>query len=188
MNRHFTNHGQLVQRPCLQQSGWNSENPLAYSVPMIASWSFIIAALLAASANAQVSKTDDMVSKLQKSHPEVSWNSKSAILADVTCDGKFDAVVLGSQKHTVVIGVVSGAHPDKVQLFSFPIRRDTQDGFCAVPKRIEASPLDCETNEGSLPGCKHVKGCRGFTVMDEECDSFNFYWNSFSKSIAWWRH
>jgi hypothetical protein len=68
-------------------------------------------------------------------------------------NGKFDSVVLGSQKDVVVIGVVSGAHPDKVQLFSFPIRRDTQDGFCAVPKRIEASPLDCETDEGPLPRC-----------------------------------
>jgi len=155
---------------------------------MRTTWSFIIVALLAASANAQVSKTDDMVSKLQKSHPEVSWNSKSAILADVTCDGKFDAVVLGSQKDTVVIGVVSGAHPDKVQLLSFPIRRDTQDGFCAVPKRIEASPMDCETGEGPLPGCKPVKGCKEFSVMDDECDSFNFYWDSSRKSLAWWRH
>ena len=143
-------------------------------------------ALLGASANKQLSKTDDMVSKLQKSHPEVSWNTKSAILADVTCDGKFDAVVLGSQKDTVVVGVVSGA-PDKAQLFLFPIRRDTQDGFCAVPKRIEASPLDCQTDEGPLPGCKPIKGCKEFSVIDDECDSFNFYWDSSRKSLAWWR-
>ena len=151
-------------------------------------WSLIIVALLAATPNTQVSKTDDMVSKLQSSHPEVVWNSKSAIVADVTCDGKPDAVVLGSQKGTVVIGVVSSAQSDKVQLFSFPIRRDTQDGFCAVPKRIEVLPLDCETGEGPLPGCKPLKGCKEFRVMDDECDSFNFYWDSSGKSLAWWRH
>lgn len=128
-----------------------------------------------------------MVSKLQKSHPEVSWNSKSAILADVTCDGKFDAVVLGSPQGQGRHGVVSG-HPDKVQLFSFPIRRDTQDGFCAVPKRIEASALDCETDEGPLLRCKPAKGCKEFRVLDDECDSFNFYWDSSRKSLAWWRH
>lgn len=160
----------------------------AYSVRMRACWSFIIAAMLSASAIAQASKTDEMVSKLQKSHPEVSWNSKSAVLADVTCDGKLDAVVLGSQKDRVVIGVVSGVHPDNVQILSFPIRGGAQDGFCAVPKRIEASPLDCNSGEGPLPGCEAVKGCKDFRVMDEECDSFNFYWDSSRKSLAWWRH
>ena len=151
-------------------------------------WSFIVAALLAASANTQVSKTANMVSELQKLHPEVSWNTKSAILADVTCDGKSDAVVLGSQKDTAVIGVLSGAQPDKVQLFSFPIRPDTQDGFCAIPKRIQLSPLDCETGAGPLRGCKPVEGCKEFSVVDDECDSFNFYWDSSRKSLAWWRH
>jgi len=143
--------------------------------------------ILAASANPQASKPAT-VSVLQKSHPEVSWNTQSAVVADVTCDGTPDTVVLGSQKDKVVVGVISGAHPDKDQLLSFPIRRDTQDGFCAAPSRIKLSSLDCDFDEGPLPGCKPIKGCKAFTVVDDECDSFNFYWDSSRKAIAWWRH
>jgi hypothetical protein len=151
-------------------------------------WSFVIGAILSATAIAQASKPEEMVSKLQKAHPQVSWNSKSAVVADVTCDGKPDTVVLGSQKDAVVIGVVSGAHQDNIQILSFPIRRDSQDGFCAVPKRIETSSLDCDSGEGPLPGCKPVKGCQEFSVIEEECDSFNFYWDSSRRSLVWWRH
>jgi hypothetical protein len=150
---------------------------------------FFVAAILVTFANPQVTKTDVAVSELQKAHPAVKWNSKAAIVADVTCDGKPDTtVVLGSEKNTVVVGVVSGEHSTKAQLLSFPIRRDTQDGFCTFPTRIEISPLDCDTEGGALPGCKPIKGCQAFTVIDDECDSFNFYWDSSRKSVAWWRH
>ena len=97
-------------------------------------------------------------------------------------------MVLGSEKDTVVVGVVSGATPDQTQVFSFPIRSDTQDGFSAFPIRIKTWSLVCQTDEGALPGCKSTKGCRSFTVVDNECDGFNFYWDSSRKALAWWRH
>jgi hypothetical protein len=28
----------------------------------------------------------------------------------------------------------------------------------------------------------------GFTVIDNACDPFNFYWDSSCKSLAWWRN
>ena len=87
-------------------------------------------------------------------------------MADVTCDEKPDTVVLGSEKNDVIIGIVSGTPPNKTQVFSFPVRGGTQNGFCAFPTRIEISPLDCEAEGGALPGCKPIKACRAFTVID----------------------
>ena len=147
-----------------------------------------IAAVFVALANAQISKPDIAVIKLRKTNPAVEWNSKSAISGDVNCDGKLDTVVLGSEKNSVVVAVVSGAQSDNPQVFSFPISRDTQDGFCASPTRIELSPLDCSSDEGALPGCTPNKSCQSFTVIDTECDPFNFYWDSSRKSLAWWRN
>jgi uncharacterized protein YpuA (DUF1002 family) len=94
---------------------------------------FLVATILIVSATAQVSKTDVAVSELRTSHPAVNWNSKSATVADVTCDGKSDTVILGSEKNNVVVGVVSGANPTKTQVFSFPVSRSAQDAFCASP-------------------------------------------------------
>ncbi len=156
---------------------------------MTTSRCLIVTGILVASANSQVSQPNNMTSQLHKSHPEVLWNARSAVVADVTCDGKPDTIALGSQKGEVIVGVVSGADPEKVQLFAFPVRRDKQDGFCAVPKRIEISPLKCarETEEDRLPGCRPIEGCKEFAVNDTLCDPFNFYWDSSRKSLTWWR-
>lgn len=146
---------------------------------------FMVGIFLAV-ASAQVSRTE-AISELRKTHPKVKWTNKSTT-ADVFCDAKPSTIVLGSEKNDVVIGVVSGTHPRKIQVLSFPIRPDTQDGFCAFPTRIETSTLDCETDDGDLPGCKPIKGCQAFQVIDDECDSFNFYWDSSRQSLGWWRH
>ena len=136
---------------------------------------------------AQVSITDAL-NELRKTHPTVKWNSKLSAVADVLCEGKPGNIVLGSENNKVIVGVVSGLRPHRTEVLSFPIKSSTQEGFCASPVRIETSPLDCEPDVGALPGCKVIQGCSAFTVIDDECDSFNFYWDSSRRSLAWWRH
>ena len=137
---------------------------------------------------AQVSKSQLAVKNLAKLHPDVQWDPKSVAFADVNCDRKNETIVLGKQKNEAVIALVSGEHQEKTQLLSFPIGSATQDSFCAMPVRIEVSPLECEPDVGPLPGCRPVKGCQSFRVADDECDSFNFYWDSSRKTLGWWRH
>jgi len=138
-------------------------------------------------ATAQVPNTDGL-KELRKTHPTVKWSSKPIAIADVFCEGKPGAVVLGSEKNDVVVGLVSGLRGHKTEVLSFPIRAATQNGFCAFPVRIETAPLNCEPDIGPLPGCKPVSGCRSFTVIDDQCDSFNFYWDSSRRAVGWWRH
>jgi hypothetical protein len=58
----------------------------------------------------------------------------------------------------------------------------------SAPTRIETRPLDCKSDQGTLPGCKPIESCRELTVIDNDCDPFNFYWDSSRKSLAWWRN
>ena len=148
----------------------------------------LVAISLAIETAAQVSKSDVAVNHLAKVHPEVQWDHKSAVIADVNCDRQKESIVLGKEANEVVIAVVSGERQDKPELRYFPIHSGTQDGFCTMPVRIEVYRLECDSDEGSLPGCKPVKGCQAFTVRDDECDGFNFYWDSSRKSLVWWRH
>jgi hypothetical protein len=141
----------------------------------------------AALASPQTPQTDVAIAQLQKSNPEVTWKSKSAIVADVTCDGRLDTVVFGSEKSEVVVAVVPGGQPNKTQVFRFPIVRDKEDGFYAPPTRIRTAPLNCDTEGGPLEGCKPAKGCQEFAVDDDGCDPFNFYWDSSQRKIQWWR-
>lgn len=56
-----------------------------------------------------------------------------------------------------------------------------------MPTRVEISPHDCDSGEGPLPDCKVSRSCKDFSVVDDDCDSFNFYWDSTHKKLAWWR-
>ena len=138
-------------------------------------------------ANAQTTTTKAAVNSLRKLRPTTTWNIQSARQADVDCDSKPDTIVLGSEKGKVIVGVSWGTTSKQPQTFAFTIRADTQDGFCAAPTMIEVEPLDCQSDEGKLPGCKVVKGCKAFSLSDQKCDPFNFYWDAARKQLAWWR-
>ena len=120
-------------------------------------------------------------------HPGVTWQTAKAKTADVTCDGKADTVLFGTAKEEIWVGIISGKG-GKPQTMRFGIGAGHQDGFCAVPKYIVTEPISCSDPEmGKFPGCRPVKGCRQFSVVDEECDSFHFYWDANKKMIRWWR-
>lgn len=153
---------------------------------------YCVAAMLTsavAAAGAKTARTQLAVKRLREARPEIEWDGKSAAFGDVNCDGKLESIVLGRQENKVVVAVVSGDPHSKPQLLlTFPIRSDAQDGFCSMPVRIQVVPLDCSSEDGPLAGCKSVKGCKEFSVADDECDSFNFYWNFSQSSLGWWRH
>jgi len=124
---------------------------------------------------------------LQEKHPEVKWEASSAKVADFDCDGEPDAVVLGSQGHKVAVGVVWGNREKNPDVFTFALNSASQDAFCAMPKRVEVAAHDCDSGNATLPGCKSSRSCKDFMVVDDTCDSFNFYWDVDSKRLAWWR-
>lgn len=137
---------------------------------------------------AKANPAEQALAALKKAHPEITWNEKSEVSADVNCDGKPEVIVLGSEKDQVVVAVVPSENSEKQQLLRFPTRSSTQDAFCAIPTKIHLSPLDCDSDEGPLSGCKPTKRCKEFTVVDDECDPFNFYWDASRKKLAWWRN
>lgn len=147
----------------------------------------ILVLTLEPSTFAQTSTSKLAVTSLQKSNASVNWNVNSAKTADVDCDGKPDTVMLGSEKDKVFVGVVWGSKAKQAQIRMFPINSAAQDGFCSNPRTISISPLDCQSNDGPLPGCKVVPGCKGFSVSDNACDPFNFYWDVTRGTLEWWR-
>jgi hypothetical protein len=127
---------------------------------------------------------------LHATNDKVQWNAKAAVVADVTCDGVPDTIVVGYETGSVWLGVVPGTKSPKAgkpMTTHFLLGKQTQDSFCDVPVRVEIYPIECENEDGSLPGCKAVKGCSAFSLIDDSCDSFHFYWDGSRKSLRWWR-
>jgi hypothetical protein len=90
----------------------------------------------------------------------------------------------------VWIGLVpGGADPAAREpiIGSFAVGRQNPESFCAMPVRLELRKLECENEDGPLPGCKRIDGCLGFTARDDACDGFHFFWNSERATITWWR-
>jgi hypothetical protein len=140
---------------------------------------FVLSAL---SGFAQTITIAAAVKALRKAEPNVKWAKKRAVVADVTCDQAPDALVIGYEAKEVWLGVVQVGKRNSApttEIFSFPV--------CAVPVRIETVPMDCKRDDGPLPGCKIVKGCREFSLVDDACDSFHFYWDDEAKRLWWWR-
>jgi len=147
----------------------------------------------AAARDPKVPVPNSAIAVLHTAKPAVGWDAKTAVSADVTCDGKPDTVVIGYEKKKEVawLGVVPGSDKNRASrpiTMSFLVGKHTQDSFCSLPVQIKTGPIECDDNElGALPGCKRVKGCSDFSIVDTDCDSFYFYWDSSHKKLAWWR-
>lgn len=140
----------------------------------------------------EMNKADSVIALLHTAEPSVKWDAKTAVSADVNCDGRSDISVVGYEgEDHVWLGVVTGSadnKPTKPITMQFFLGKHSQDSFCSAPVTIEKQPLDCkDAEEGTLPGCKVVKGCFSLSMDDGSCDSFNFYWDRKQKELAWWR-
>jgi hypothetical protein len=148
-----------------------------------------IASLLCSGANAD---PEWLVNLRAAAGVGVKWDTKSAVRADVDCDGKPDTVAAGYAKGpTVWIGVVSAskdAGSNRLRLFHFPaFETANEDAFCSAPVMISTSKLDCKVEDGRLPGCRTQHDCSEFAVVDGQCDSFHFYWDSRHHKLSYWR-
>ena len=123
---------------------------------------FIVSASLLSAGLAEAdSQLAAAVEVLHSMNPTVTWDAKTARVADVTCDRIPDAIVVGYKSKAVWLGVVPGSKSTKVGkpiTIRFSVGEHTQSSFCDIPVRIETYPIDCEGEEGSLPGCKVIKG------------------------------
>ena len=126
---------------------------------------------------------------LQKASPEANWDKALSMTADVTCDGQPDTVLVGHRDDAVWLGVVQKSKPvsDAPLVVKFAIGAKDQGAFCANPVKITRESLVCDNEGGKLPGCLKVEGCSAFTVAEETCDPFHFYWDNDRKSLTWWR-
>jgi hypothetical protein len=133
---------------------------------------------------------DSVVSALRGVSPNVSWDTRSIISADVTCDGRFDSVAVGYQGGAIWVGMVPGGKASGARrpvAIRFTIERDKPDGFCTTPVRLERQPLDCMTTAGPLPGCKAAPGCFSFSVTDDVCGPLHFHWDNDRNALSWSR-
>lgn len=148
---------------------------------------FALAFIVLAVACFAASRYPAAMQVLDKTDPGVAWDTKGAVTADVTCDGKLDLVIIGQKGSMGVVAVVPGVDkPGKPIIGEFPTGHpQTQDGFCGKRLKLYLEPRDCLWEDGRIEGCKVVKGCKAFRVDDGDCDAFHFYWDNKAKQLTY---
>lgn len=159
---------------------------------IVAVASLITSGLLIATVLSASAMPNAALEALKAEAPTATWDGKTSVRADVTCDGVEDTVMLGQSAETVWIGIVPGSAKGtpkaKPIAQSFPIGAHSQDSFCAHPVRIKLFNHDCDGGEyGALENCKPANACKDISVEDDECDPFNFFWTTKSQ-FSWWRN
>lgn len=120
----------------------------------------------------------------QSAGTSIRWNFVEAKKADIACHGRSDTILFGTTDKSVWVGVLPvGGKP---QVLEFAKDRNSENGFGSSPKEISITAHDCDTGEGALPRCRKVKGCKDFGV-ENDADTFWFYWDSEHQRLAWWR-
>lgn len=134
-----------------------------------------------------------IIELLQRKYAGVNWDKKSIIKADINCDGKGDAAVLGKEGEKVVVAVIRGPldKESKIHLTRLLVGKHSQDSLCGRRARLSIEDQDYDPSEifdgEPLSGFRRSKTCKGINVSDGECDSFHFFWNHELKTLQWWR-
>lgn len=150
---------------------------------------YALLALLACHGLASAAVSTDFAGKLNEAAGvKVAWNAAKLRTADVDCDGKPDLIAFGTNHGLVWMGIIASGS-GKAQVMSFPLRKGSQDSFDSPPTRISVYPLICETAEDAyLDGCRQVRGCKSFSLDNDQTDPFDFYWDARHKRLGWWRN
>lgn len=128
---------------------------------------------------------EDAIALLKKAKPRVPWDVGFHLDHNLTCTGELDYLSVSTDGESVWVGYVpSVPRASRPTIMQFPIGKWTQGSFCKLPMEMQSYPNKCEAEGGStLPGC--MRGRWNFSLVDNECDAFNFYWDTTQKKLVW---
>ena len=132
---------------------------------------------------------DQLLAYLKHAKPMIQWDAKSGVAANFDGSRKGGGAMLGYVGNTVLLAIQTGSEGkgSRFQYLEFSIGPGSQASICSAPAKLEVYPLECITEDGTLPGCKAAAGTSGLSIVDGECDSIQLYWSHSSNRMQWWR-
>jgi hypothetical protein len=114
---------------------------------------------------------------ISQARPQIVWEEKTRIRADMNCDRETDDAFLGRADGSVYVGVIASgvAMPE---VLPFAVDAGKQAAICAEPAVLTAEPLD-------PPG---PGGCAGLRLEGGDCDSIHLFWDRQSNRLSWSRN
>ena len=148
----------------------------------------LVGAIATASQNIPATSSRTALERLSEAAPDVRWEAKSGLRADLDCDGRPDQAFLGRDAGRVYVGLVRAA-AQKPEILDFAVDPGAQKAICEEPANLVVESLDYDPTSavGAVDGFRRSRTCKGLKLSGGECDSLHLFWNHALKRIDWWR-
>jgi hypothetical protein len=145
----------------------------------------ILLAAFAALAASEASLLDDLAAR----YPSFHWSGSRLVSADLNRDGKLDKAALGVGTDKVALAFfLNGKNP---VLTEIAVDANRQFGICPGPDPQIAIRLQSEAPRNALgatpQGYEICAKCIEIVISGGGCDSLQFYWDTKTRKLAWWR-
>ena len=135
-------------------------------------------AFLAVASNASVAKA------AARYVPGVTWQVKSVVTADFTCEGHKQQAILGFSSSEIVIEVFISGLKSRPETLRYVAKVRYLPTTALTTEDLDYDPREDPGYE--LPGFERSKSCKGLNLGDQETDSAHIYWDHNARRFDDW--
>jgi hypothetical protein len=117
----------------------------------------------------------------------VTWQKKSILSGDFTCQGKREFAVLGTKPTEIVIAVFRPPSRKPVDVLRYSGIARNPDSAILTIEPLDFDIKELEQHVGYVPdGLQASKTCLGLNMSDQMVDSAHIYWHRKNRRFESW--
>ncbi len=146
--------------------------------------SFILYSFVSQAQNADV---DLVVAAAMTADHSVTWQSKSVVSGDFTCQGMREFAILGTKPKEIVVGVFRPPSLAPVDLLRYSGEIRNPKSAVLATETLDFDVREFGSQVGYVPdGLQVSKTCLGLNMSDQMIDSAHIYWHRKHKRFVSW--
>lgn len=145
------------------------------------------ALVLLAASRAQSADNSFVLSAATTADRSVSWQRKSILPGDFTCQGKREYAILGTKPKEIVIAIFRPPSKKPVDVLRYSGKARSPDSAILAIDSLDFDIKELEQHVGYVPdGLQPSKTCVGLNMTDQMVDSAHIYWHRENRRFESW--
>ena len=132
----------------------------------------------------QSAEGTDVSTSAKAYYPKATWQEKSVLTGDFTCQGRQEYAILGTSEELIVIAVFVRGLGEKPEILEYSAKARVAKWAELSKVSLDYDPMEEVGYE--LEGFARSKTCSGLNLTDNEIDSAHIYWDVKAKVFRDW--